>query len=73
MAAGASTGSDARKLIADLTEAIQTDRKWGGVAYDTDPVGNDVMIEQENEKIAHVRFTFRIRYRTRSFDPYETQ
>lgn len=73
VASGPSTGSDARKLIADLTEAIRSDRKWGGLAYDTDPVSSEIAIEHENDRIAHVKFTFRVRYRTKSFDPYETQ
>jgi len=71
--AGTGSPAAARKLIDDLVEAIRSDRTWGGLAWDTRPGSDDIALEQEGDRIAHVRLIFTVQYRTKSFDPYNAQ
>lgn len=63
-------GRRARKMAADLHKAIGVDRKWGGLATDTNPIRDIVLIEQDKVTLASVKFEFEIVYRTGAYDPY---
>lgn len=59
-----------RKMAADIWKAIGTDRKWSTLAFDTNPLRDEITIEHENLKLVAVRVEFEIKYRTTSFNPY---
>jgi hypothetical protein len=59
-----------RKMLADLDKAIGVDRKWGGVAFDTDPGDDSILVAQNGTLITGASYNFTILYRTGSFDPY---
>jgi hypothetical protein len=61
---------EARKLLADIVTAIGVDRKWSGLAFDTDPIAEGIEVAQEGEHIAGARVQIVIKYRTNSFNPY---
>ena len=46
VAAGTAPDAQARKLLADLVEAIGQDRKWSELAYDTDPDSDEIDVIQ---------------------------
>jgi hypothetical protein len=57
-------------LLADIWKAIGTDRKWSTLAFDTNPLRDEITIEHEALKLVAVRLEFEILYRTTSFNPY---
>jgi hypothetical protein len=59
-----------RKMIADIWKAIGVDRQWSGLASDTNPVRDEMDIEQDDRQLVGVRVEFEIKYRTLSFNPY---
>lgn len=59
-----------RKMLADLAKAIGVDRKWGGIADNTEPLGDDIGVEQQGRKIAGALYKFVIVYHTNAWDPY---
>jgi len=65
--------AEGRKLMADVTESIRSDRKWGGLAFDTDPGGDEMGLLQSGKKVVGFILKFNVKYRTKSFDPYNTQ
>lgn len=66
----ATTPTTARKAIADVWKAVGVDRKWGGLALDTDPVSDELDIIQDRKIIAGSRVRFIVKFRTANFDPY---
>lgn len=62
--------AEGRKLLADIVTAIGVDRKWSGLAFDTDPQTEGLEVVQEGVRIAGVRVQIIIKYRTSSFNPY---
>jgi hypothetical protein len=65
------TPANLRKLAADVVEAIQSDRRWSGLAYDTDPVDDAVDAKHDGAFKIACLLRFHVRYRTNSFDPYD--
>ncbi len=59
-----------RKMLADLDKAIGVDRKWGGIAFDTDPGDDSILVAQNGTTITGASYNFTVHYRTASFDPY---
>jgi hypothetical protein len=59
-----------RKMLADIWKRIGVDRKWGSLAYDTNPLRDEIIIEHDNVKLVAVKVEFEIKYRTASFNPY---
>jgi hypothetical protein len=68
--AGMTADKYGRKLLADIWKAIGTDRKWSTLAFDTNPLRDEITIEHEALKLVAVRLEFEILYRTTSFNPY---
>lgn len=64
--------ADVRLMIADVQKAIGVDRRWGGIARDTDPQGFEILVQQNSGavNVGGCRFKFDVTYRTKSFDPY---
>jgi hypothetical protein len=66
-----------RKMIADVTKAVGVDRQWTvssvKLAFDTDPVKDETTIEQHGDITGAAKISFIIKFRTRSFDPYNSQ
>lgn len=68
--ANSAAQAEARKLLADIVTAIGVDRKWGGLAFDTDPQTEGLEVVQEGQRVAGARVQILIKYRTSSFNPY---
>lgn len=66
---GATTPADVRKAIADIEQAIQTDRKWSNLAYDTDPVEDEIDFKRAGKLVGGAVKKFIIKYRTQNFNP----
>lgn len=68
--AGGTEAQTVRKMLADLDKAIGVDRKWGGLAFDTDPGDDQILVAQNGATITGASYHFTVLFRTRSFDPY---
>ena len=75
---------EARRLLADVIQAIGVDRQWTEptddpevtpikLAVDTLPVRWEFGVTATGKALAGCRYVFMVRQRTRSFDPYTTQ
>jgi len=72
LATSASAGaSDIRKMIADIYSAIRQDIHWGTLALDTLPEGDEMRVEQAEQKVSGAVVRFSIVYRTREWNPYQ--
>ena len=67
VALGTATDRDLRAMMADVIRMVGQNRKWGGLAYDTDPVSDEIAIEQEDRKRGGAKLAFLIHFRT---EPY---
>ncbi len=67
---GATTGSQLRKMIADVIKAIGVDITWGALAQRSNPVSDSINFEQAEKVIAGALVTFTIIYRTNQWDAY---
>ncbi len=61
---GSTSGSLARKMIADVIKAIGVDHTWGALAIKTDPVSSEIVFEQHEKIITGAIINFEITYRT---------
>lgn len=61
----------ARRIEADLLVAIGSDRRWGTLAKDTLPGKSEIRVNHGGDRVAAVKLTFQILFRTRQFDPYQ--
>ncbi|MEK6531261.1 MAG: hypothetical protein AABZ23_02065 [Deltaproteobacteria bacterium] len=68
--AGASTPAEVRKAVADIHKAAGQDMQWGGLALNTEPLGDEMKIAQADKVIGGALIRIKILYRTRVFDPY---
>ena len=59
-----------RKAVADVYKAIGASdgiypgEQWGGLAMQTEDLGNTLVVRQEDQKVVGVDITIRIQYRT---------
>lgn len=63
----------ARSIVADITNAIRTDRTWGGVAFETIPGPNEFDVFHMDKLLVVGEVSFEIQYRTTSWNPYQAQ
>lgn len=67
---GPSTGSEIRKVVADIMTAVGTDDTWGNLAQETEFIGADnkrsitIQMEQYEKTIAKATIQMRLLYRT---------
>lgn len=61
------TDEEIREHIADIYKAIGTDETFGGVATKADPVGDEMLITEEDRRIAGARMVITVEYRTRKW------
>lgn len=59
-----------RKMMADITKAIGVDRHWSGIAYDTAPGEDQILVAQNGTAITGFSYNFSIEFRTGNYDPY---
>jgi hypothetical protein len=72
-AVGAGVDVYIRQVVADLAQAIGLDRKWDGLAVDTEPGRNTYEIDQETKRLTGaVLYEFTIKYWTPSWNLNET-
>lgn len=69
-ASAGSTPANLRKALADVTKAVGADTTWGGLAIRTDPVPNDMAVEQADRIAGAFRLTIQIDYQTQKWNPY---
>ncbi len=68
VALGATTDRDLRAMMADVIAVVGANRKWGGLAYDTDPQSDEIAIEHEDRKRGGAKLSFIVHFRT---EPYQ--
>jgi hypothetical protein len=64
MAKGTTSDETVREMIADVLTAIGTDHTWGSKAVLTDFVGDEMLVDQEEDRISGATITIEIQYRT---------
>ncbi|MFA4871378.1 MAG: hypothetical protein WC623_24480 [Pedobacter sp.] len=64
------TISAVRKKIADVILAIGTDTQWDGLAIDTIPGNDEIIIDQKDKTISGVSMRFTVFFRTKEWKPY---
>ena len=68
--AGASTADVIRdQTIADINKAIGVDTQWGGLAMNTEPPTDTILIEHRDKIIGGVEVIFVVVFRTKAWDP----
>ena len=58
----ADTAQQIRKIIEDIYQAIGTDDRWGGLAIDTQPVSEEIDIQQADKIAGSAKLTIAIEY-----------
>jgi len=66
---GASKADELNRLLAELTKRVMIDYTQGGLALNTEEVGNDLDIDGIYDKIINGSITFEVTYRHGTFDP----
>lgn len=61
------TDAVVRQMITDVYAAIGTDPTFGGNAVDTDPKGDEMQMDQEEDRIGGATITIVIKYLTTKF------
>ncbi len=69
VAAGTSPAKS-RAVIADVTKAIGSDPRFGGLVQHTTPVENEMDIEQKDKKFSTILMKFNLKYVTKAFSPF---
>lgn len=75
-ATGNTTDELIRKIAADVWKCIGLDRYWTEsgtnqrLAYNTEPIRDEIQHVHEGKVIGGLRLTFAIHFRTKAFDPY---
>lgn len=71
------TQKSLHSIDADIKKAIGQDRHWTvnnvKLAFNTEPGKSEMDVKFLGKTFGGVRMTFTIKYRTKSFDPYNTQ
>lgn len=62
-----SSDTNARQIIADVEKAISTDDTWGGLAQHTLPLGNEMMVAQDEVTVAGAVIRITVEYLTAKF------
>ena len=70
-AKGKTTAQEIRALLADVIKAVGVDQTWDGLAIRTDPVSNEMQVEEAETIIGGVTITLTITYQTKKWNPYE--
>lgn len=70
-AKGTTTAKEIRALLADIIKAVGVDQTWGRLATRTDPVSNEMQVEEVETIIGGVTITLNITYQTMKWNPYE--
>lgn len=67
---GALTADKIRdKTLADINKAIGVGISWGGLAINTEPPTDSILIEHRNKIIGGTEVTFVVVFRTKAWDP----
>lgn len=67
---GATTAATIRdKVLADINKAIGVDPFWGGLAQNTEPPTDSIIIEHKDKIIGGCEITFVVQFRTKAWDP----
>lgn len=67
---GAGTVDEIRdKTLSDINKAIGIDPSWGGLAINTEPPTDSIIIEHKDKIIGGCEVTFVVQYRTKAWDP----
>jgi len=64
LASGATAAATARKGLADIAKALQTDRTFGGLAQVFLPGSTALEVQQDNDLLAAGQYTFSLVYYT---------
>jgi hypothetical protein len=56
------TARQIRKIVEDIYQAIGTDDRWGGLAIDTQPVSEEIDIQQTDKIAGSAKLTIAIEY-----------
>jgi hypothetical protein len=64
------TAAYLRNAIADIYRKIGVDRTWGSLARTTEPVRDEIYLEQSNEVVGGAKVTLTVKYRTSTFNPF---
>lgn len=64
----ANTVLQVRKLIEDVYQAIKTDETWGGLAIDTNPVSDEIDIQQADKIMGSALVVIEIEYEADKWD-----
>lgn len=70
-AKGTTTAKEIRALLADIVKAVGVDQTWGRQAIRTDPMSNEMVIEEVEDIIGGLTVTLAITYQTIKWNPYE--
>ncbi len=68
--AAVSVDQHGRKMLADIWKAIGVDRTFGGLAFDSLPVADELVVEHSDNLRVGAKVKFNVRFRTLMFDPY---
>jgi hypothetical protein len=60
-----------RLMLADVEKAMGVDRRWDGLAYETHPKKSVPYYDLRDKIIGVGIYTFIVKYRTVSYNPYE--
>lgn len=69
-AKGKTTANEIREILADIVKAVSVDQTWGGLAIRTDPVSNEMEVEEAERIIGGITVTLTITYQTKKWNPY---
>jgi hypothetical protein len=58
------TAESLREMIEDVYKAIGTDDTWGDLAIDSEPVSEEMTMEQADKIVGSAKLTIEIEYRT---------
>lgn len=61
---------DLRQMIGDVVRGVGEDILWGGLAMDTEPNSEGLIIPTEAMEVAGAAIEFTVVYNTATFDPY---
>jgi hypothetical protein len=66
----ATTPAIIRKVVGDVHTAINTDRTWGGLAVQTMPISDRLIVDEAERKVMGAIVEIEILYRTLGYGPY---
>jgi hypothetical protein len=69
-ASGSTSMAEIRKMLADIDKAIGTDLTWGGLALLTARIGDESLVDTEENKFSGCQTIVMVTFRTRGWDDY---